>query len=89
VELPKGRMACMLCIEGGVSVAVTESMKKSSIARNIQDYQMRKYDGCEIIGTGGTLDITATYTEATEHGELAHILIFTMASVPDAGRKDL
>jgi redox-sensitive bicupin YhaK (pirin superfamily) len=92
LELPKGRMAYMLCIEGGVSVAQetpkTTTTKTASISCNSQHYQMKKYDGCEVTGTGGALSVTATDTEMTENGELAHILLYTMASVPDPGRKD-
>jgi quercetin 2,3-dioxygenase len=89
LELPKGRMAYMVCIEGSVSVA-SESMKRdATIACNSQHYQMCRHDGCEITGTGGAISITATETETTENGELAHILVFTMAAVPNAGRSDL
>jgi len=80
-------MAYLVCIEGGISIA-SETMRATEIACNSQHYQMNKYDGCEIAGTGGVLSVTATDTEMTENGQLAHILIFLMPSVPDAGRKD-
>jgi redox-sensitive bicupin YhaK (pirin superfamily) len=86
-ELPKGRMAYLVCVEGGVSIAA-EAMKSADIAYSSQHYQMKKYDGCEITGTGGAFSVTATETEMTENGELAHVLMFAMAAVPDAGRTD-
>jgi quercetin 2,3-dioxygenase len=88
MELAKGRMAYIICIEGGVSVAKGQLMR-NNIACNSEHQQMRKYDGCEITGTGGLVSITATNTESTENGELAHILVYTMASLPNAGRRDL
>jgi hypothetical protein len=72
-ELPKGRQAYLLCIEGGVTV---------------NDKPLNKYDACEITGSGGLLEIAATQTEATEHGDLAHVLMFTMKSQAGAGRTD-
>lgn len=75
IELPKGRQGYLLCIEGGVKV-------------NGQQ-QLNKYDACEIAGQGGMLDIEATGVEATEHGDLAHFLMFTMKSVAGSGRSDL
>jgi redox-sensitive bicupin YhaK (pirin superfamily) len=91
-ELPKGRMAYIVCIEGGVSVASETPTKHTTTTTPIQcsshHYQMLKYDGCEITGSGGALSITCTDTEETENGDLAHILMFTMASVPGAGRTD-
>lgn len=73
-ELPPGRQAYLLCIEGSIKV---------------NGQQMRRHDGCEITGSGGLLEIEATETENTENGEVAHILMFTMASVAGAGRKDM
>jgi hypothetical protein len=35
------------------------------------------------------VDIEATGVEATENGDLAHILAFTMAAVPGSGRTDI
>ena len=74
-ELPEGRQAYLLCIEGGVTV---------------NGEQLKKYDSCEITGTsGGSLEIVATDVEQTEHGELAHILMFVMEAKAGSGRKDL
>jgi len=73
-EMPEGHQAYLLCIEGGVSV---------------NGKQLNKYDACEITGSGGTLEIQATSVESTEHGDLAHILMFVMNHVPGSGRKDL
>jgi redox-sensitive bicupin YhaK (pirin superfamily) len=73
-EVPKGRQGYLLCIEGGVKV---------------NGEQLNKYDACEIGGTGGNLEIEATAVEATEHGQLAHILMFTMKAVPGSGRTDV
>lgn len=73
LDLPKGRQAYLLCIEGEVKV---------------DGKQLRKYDSCEITGEG-TLDIEATGVEKTEGGEVAHVLVFIMKAVPRAGRKDI
>ena len=77
-ELPKGRQAYLLCMEGSVSV-------------NGGKAELNKYDACEITTNGGgtLLEIEATKTETTENGDLAHILLFTMKAVPNAGRKDI
>jgi redox-sensitive bicupin YhaK (pirin superfamily) len=73
-ELPAGRQAYLLCIEGSVKV---------------QGESLNKHDACEITGNGGALEIEATGTEKTEHGDVAHILMFTMKAVPGSGRSDL
>jgi len=77
-ELGADKQAYLLCIEGGVSVNGKE---------------LKKYDACEIVvggGAGGTVEIEATDVEDTEHGKLAHILMFTMnASASSSGRTDL
>jgi redox-sensitive bicupin YhaK (pirin superfamily) len=73
-ELPKDRQAYLLCIEGGVKV---------------NGQQLKKYDACEITGTGGSLEIEATDTEETEDGDSAHILMFVMKAVPGSGRTDV
>jgi redox-sensitive bicupin YhaK (pirin superfamily) len=74
LELPPKRMAYMLCIEGEVTV---------------NGKQLKKYDACEITGAGGAIEIEATAVEETEGGKVAHILAFTMAADPGAGRGDL
>lgn len=74
LDLAEGRQAYLLCIEGGVKVNGKE---------------LKKYDACEITGSGGTLEIEATEVEETENGKVAHILMFTMKAVPGAGRKDI
>lgn len=72
-ELPKGRQAYLLCIEGSVT---------------INGKALHKYDACEITD-GGTIQISASHTESTENGELAHVLFFEMKAVPNSGRTDL
>jgi len=73
-DLAPKRMAYLLCIEGEITV---------------NGLTMKKYDGCEITGSGGELVIEAIGVEKTEGGEVAHILMFTMASENGAGRTDL
>ena len=73
IDLPEGRMAYLLCIEGGVT---------------INGQQLKKYDGCEITGPGGKLEIEATDVEETETGRVAHILMFSMKAEEGAGRSD-
>lgn len=72
-ELPPRRQAYLLCIEGGVTV---------------NGKSLSKYDACEITGSGGPIEIEATEAEKTEHGEIAHILMFTMEAESNAGRSD-
>ena len=72
-ELPKGRQAYLITLEGEVAV----NGKKLS-----------KYDASEIRGSG-TLEIEATGVEETENGKVAHILLFSMNEVPRSGRNDL
>jgi len=74
-ELPKGRQGYLLCIEGSLSVN--------------GEHRLNKYDACEITGTGGAVEIKAVATEPTEHGDLAHFILFVMKEVPGSGRKDL
>lgn len=74
MDFPEGRMSYLLCIEGGVKV---------------NGQKMEKYDGCEITGSGGKLEIEATDVEETETGNVAHILMFTMPAEAGAGRTDL
>lgn len=74
-ELPHGRQAYLLCVEGGVTV---------------NGKQLRRHDACEITGpNGGSLEIEATATEETENGSMAHVLMYTMPATPGAGRRDL
>jgi quercetin 2,3-dioxygenase len=73
LDLPKGRQAYLLCIEGSVAV---------------NGHELSKYDACEITG-GGPLEIKATGVEETETGQVAHFLMFTMKEVPGSGRKDV
>jgi quercetin 2,3-dioxygenase len=72
-DLPRGRQAYLLCIEGSVS---------------INGKSLKKYDACEIL-EGGTVSIEATQTESTEHGDVAQVFFFEMKAVPNAGRTDL
>jgi len=73
-EIPPGRQAYLLCVEGAVTV---------------NGQTLEKHDACEIKGSGGLIEIEATGTENTENGQVAHILMFTMAAVPGAGRTDI
>lgn len=72
-EWPSGRQAYLLCVEGSVTV---------------NGEALDKYDACEITDGPGTVEIAAAGTEATENGELAHVLFFTMKAVPNSGRSD-
>lgn len=72
-DLPPGRQAYLLCIEGSVQV---------------NGKQLTKYDACEI-SESGALEIEATDVEETENGKVAHILMFVMKEVPGSGRKDV
>jgi redox-sensitive bicupin YhaK (pirin superfamily) len=72
-ELAADRQAYLLCIEGGVTV---------------NGNVLQRHDACEITG-GGPVEIVATETEETEHGNVAHILMFTMAKQAGSGRTDL
>jgi redox-sensitive bicupin YhaK (pirin superfamily) len=75
VQLPKGRQAYLLCVEGTLEVNGT---------------RLTKHDGCEIHGDdGGSLDVKATGVEETENGQVAHFLMFSMKDVPGSGRKDV
>jgi len=73
LEIPKGRMAYLLCIEGGVTA---------------NGKQLVKHDAAEIDGKGGNLVIECTHVEKTESEEVAHVLLFTMKEDPRAGRTD-
>lgn len=72
-ELPQGRQAYLLCMEGSVSV---------------NGNKLSRHDACEITGSGGVVEIEAFEVEHTEHGELAHVLLFVMKSEPGSGRSD-
>jgi quercetin 2,3-dioxygenase len=73
IDLPEGRQAYLICLEGTVQVNGKE---------------LKRHDACEIQG-GGSLEIEATGVEDTENGPLAHFLAFSMKEVPGSGRKDL
>lgn len=76
-NLPAGRQAYLLCIEGSVKV---------------NGKTLHKHDACEITGNENevtTIDIEASATEQTENGQVAHVLMFTMKYVPNSGRRDL
>ena len=73
-ELPPGRQGYLLCIEGGLTVNGKE---------------LQKYDACEITNGSGEIQVKATAVEPTEHGDVAHFIMFTMKAEPSAGRKDL
>merc|ERR1712125_246525 len=73
VDLPKGRQAYLLCLEGTLSV------NGKTLAR---------HDACEITGNGEPIKIEATGVEQTENGEVGHFLMFDMKEEPGSGRKD-
>jgi len=77
LNLPPGRMAYLLCVEGSV--------------RLNGEKELRRHDGAEITGDGGgKVTVEAIDVEDVEGGKkVAHILVFAMRSVPDAGRKDM
>ncbi|CAB9508817.1 Quercetin 2,3-dioxygenase [Seminavis robusta] len=72
-ELPKGRQAYLVCLEGKV---------------NVNGNDLNRHDACEITG-GGPIEIEATDVEETENGKVAHVLMFAMKEVPGSGRKDV
>jgi redox-sensitive bicupin YhaK (pirin superfamily) len=72
-ELPKGRQAYLLCMEGSVAV---------------NGNKLNRHDASEITGSGGVLEIKALEVESTEHGKVAHVLMFVMKSEPGSGRTD-
>lgn len=75
IDMPKGRQAYMLCVEG---------------ALDVNGKRLTKYDGCEIHGDDrGSLGIKAAEVEETENGKVAHFLMFSMNEVPGSGRKDV
>jgi len=79
-QLEDGRMAYVLCAEG--SVVLRDG--------NGDEVTLIRHDGCEVVG-GGKLTFEATGKERVEGGFnlSAHVLIFEMAHVEGAGRRDL
>lgn len=77
LDLPVGRMAYLLCMEGGV--------------RLNNEASLSRHDAAEITeGNGQQIMIEATEVEKVEDGdEVAHVLVFTMKDKPGAGRRDL
>ena len=76
-ELPPGRQAYLLCVEGGMKV---------------NGRTLDRHDACEIQGRADaptTIKIQATKTESTDNGNVAHFLMFTMKQVSGSGRRDL
>ncbi|KAL7533259.1 hypothetical protein ACHAXR_005130 [Thalassiosira sp. AJA248-18] len=83
-QLKKDRMAYALCVEG--SVKLHDGSGKEVI--------LEQHDGCEIKSVrndGGALKVEAMGSEKMENGTdiSAHVLVFEMAHVEGAGRKDL
>ena len=85
-ELLNNRQAYLLCIEGSITMSGHATSNETAGTQTL-----RKYDACEITGTGGTLVVCAVETETTEQGTaLAHVMLFVMASDDRAaGRRDL
>ena len=73
VDLANNRQAYMLCIEGSLEV---------------NGQMLAKYDGAEVHGNGTPLTVKATGVEATENGDVAHFLMFSMKD-DGSGRTDL
>ena len=76
-ELPPGRQAYLLCVEGGIKV---------------NGKALERHDACEIHGdntSATTVEIEATETESTENGQVAHFLMFSMKHEDGSGRTDL
>lgn len=75
LDLPPGRQAYFLCIEGTLKV---------------DGEMLSKYDACEIHADDGKpIAVEATAVEETENGHVAHFLMFSMKHVPGSGRRDL
>ena len=76
VAVGLGRQAYLLCIEGSVKV---------------NGQNLNRHDACEIIGSdNGLVTVETIKVEATETGEIAHVLIFIMEEDKDSsGRGDL
>jgi len=74
IDVPRGRQAYMLCIEGTIAV---------------NDHRLERHDATEIVGGQGPLAIESIEVEDTENGPVAHFLLFVMKEVPGSGRKDI
>jgi quercetin 2,3-dioxygenase len=77
VDIPKGRQAYLLCIEGTLQV---------------DGITLKKHSGMEIHGNmneDGVVHIKAADVQQTENGEVAHFLMFEMGAVAGSGRRDL
>lgn len=72
INLPAGRQAYLLCIEGGIQV---------------NGQYLDKHDACEVKGDG-LLVITAEEVESTESGDVAHFLMYSMPEQAGSGRSD-
>jgi quercetin 2,3-dioxygenase len=53
----------------------------------VNGHELNRHDACEV--GPGALQVTATATEETENGPLAHFLCFDMKHEPGSGRRDL
>jgi len=74
VDLPIGRQAYLLCIEGSIKV---------------NGEALTKYDACEIQADGKPVTVEVRDVEETENGMVAHFLMFSMKHAPGSGRSDL
>ena len=101
LEVPVGRQAYLVCIEGSLRLEQPSAEKEHDNEPIRLAHHLQKYNACEItltIGgdddkeggaTGGSLEITASETEETEHGDLAHFIVFVVAASDEYnGRKD-
>lgn len=73
-QLPTGRHAYLLCIEGGVTV---------------NGQRLGRHDACEITDGEGAVEITATDVEETVRGDVAHFLMYEIPAIEGSGRSDL
>jgi len=75
IDVPKGRQAYLLCIEGSLELNGLKTLEK--------------FDAAEIVGGSNPLQVKATGVEETENGKLAHLLVFVMKEKPGSGRSDI
>ncbi|CAJ1965685.1 unnamed protein product [Cylindrotheca closterium] len=73
VDLPEGRQAYLLCVEGSLKV---------------NGQALARHDACEITSDGEAIVIEAVGVEDTENGEVGHFLMFDMEEVEGSGRRD-
>ncbi|KAL3942041.1 MAG: hypothetical protein SGBAC_003702 [Bacillariaceae sp.] len=73
VDLPEGRQAYLLCVEGSLKV---------------NGQTLARHDACEITSDGEPIVVEAAGVEETENGKVGHFLMFDMEEVEGSGRRD-